>query len=290
MPVRVRWRREPRSFGVRWSAMGCGRGTRRRPYACAFLAHRLLRVRQTRVALAEDRTRAAEAEAREVQRITVGEALDLWVRRWAPGPVYDSRPSENSWTRTPSSPPDPPRRGFRRRRRGGSRCGARCGGDRTPPCGRGRPGKPSWRSLRGRLGIPTGPRSPFRRASDGRPGFPHHAVRGAFPARRPVRAAGLIRAAQTDVTLQDRQGAPVPRVTLAGGRDVEYFTHVGVDLPLPVYQRNQGGRALAGARAETATAERAGSLAWPRRTSVRPTPRGWALVGPLTHWRPPPVP
>ena len=151
--------------------------------------------------------------------------------------------SENSWTRRRSS-----RR--RIRRDAGSvgdgavalaRCS--CGEHRPRPCGRGRPGKPSRRSC-GDAGDPIRESGhALRRASHGRPGFPRHASQRS-PTGRPVRAARLIQAAQTEVTLQDRQGTPVPRVTLAGGRDVEYFTHIGVDLPLPVYQRNQGGERL----------------------------------------------
>ena len=49
---------------------------------------------------------------------------------------------------------------------------------------------------------------------------------------------------------------------LAGvGRENETFARVGVDLPLPIYQRNQTNRAVADARVNTAAVERTAMLA-----------------------------
>lgn len=64
------------------------------------------------------------------------------------------------------------------------------------------------------------------------------------------------RSAQTDVEVQRRVGWPVPRLLLQGIRENEVFAQAGVELPLPLYQRNQTARAVAGAVAATRAAER----------------------------------
>jgi cobalt-zinc-cadmium efflux system outer membrane protein len=54
--------------------------------------------------------------------------------------------------------------------------------------------------------------------------------------------------ARADVALQRRLGLPVPRLSFQGLRENEVFAQLGVELALPVYDRNQGPRALASAR------------------------------------------
>jgi cobalt-zinc-cadmium efflux system outer membrane protein len=54
---------------------------------------------------------------------------------------------------------------------------------------------------------------------------------------------------------ESRSGVPVPRALLGAGRENETFAHVGLDVPIPVYQRNQTSRAVADARVGTAGAE-----------------------------------
>lgn len=72
-----------------------------------------------------------------------------------------------------------------------------------------------------------------------------------------VRAGDAIETARGDLDVQRRLGAPVPRVTLFGGRENEYFVHAGVEVPLPVFQRNQMHVAIAGARLNTSSTARA---------------------------------
>lgn len=69
------------------------------------------------------------------------------------------------------------------------------------------------------------------------------------------RAARAVAVAQTDASLQRRIGVPVPRFTAGGGRDPETYLHLGLDLPIPIFQRNQTNVAVAAARVETARAE-----------------------------------
>lgn len=81
--------------------------------------------------------------------------------------------------------------------------------------------------------------------------------------RRPdlVHDALVVQAARADARLQARLGVPLPRLSFQGGRENEYFVQGGVEIPLPVYQRNQTGTAVATARVATREAERAAALA-----------------------------
>ncbi|AKU96252.1 Heavy metal RND efflux outer membrane protein, CzcC family [Labilithrix luteola] len=76
-----------------------------------------------------------------------------------------------------------------------------------------------------------------------------------------LRSLAAARLAATDASLQRRAGWPVPRVTAGVGNDPETYLHVGVDLPLPVYQRNQTNAAVAAARRGTAETEYQNALA-----------------------------
>ncbi|MEI8255483.1 MAG: TolC family protein [Deltaproteobacteria bacterium] len=82
-------------------------------------------------------------------------------------------------------------------------------------------------------------------------------VAGLARRRDVVRAGEAIETARGDLELQRRLGGIVPRLTVFGGRDSEYFLRGGIDVPIPVYQRNQTRVAVAGARIETTGAERA---------------------------------
>lgn len=54
--------------------------------------------------------------------------------------------------------------------------------------------------------------------------------------------------AQLRSSLQDRLAWPVPRLTLEGARNPQYTANIGLELPLPVYQRNQTNAAVARAQ------------------------------------------
>lgn len=70
-----------------------------------------------------------------------------------------------------------------------------------------------------------------------------------------VRAAAAARLAERDVSLQRRAGLPVPRFTYSTGKDPDIYAHVGLDIPLPIYQRNQANIAVAVARRGTSEVE-----------------------------------
>ena len=75
-----------------------------------------------------------------------------------------------------------------------------------------------------------------------------------------VRSLDVMRAAESEARLQNRVGYPIPRVTASTGRDPDGYVHVGLDVPIPVYQRNQTNAAVADARAKTAEAEHGSAL------------------------------
>ena len=70
-----------------------------------------------------------------------------------------------------------------------------------------------------------------------------------------VRAMARRRVAHADETLQRRLAAPVPRLSVAGGRSGEYYMEGGIEMPLPIYQRNQTNVAVARARIDTSAVE-----------------------------------
>jgi len=75
-----------------------------------------------------------------------------------------------------------------------------------------------------------------------------------------VRAGLLVDTARQDLEVQRRLGTPVPRVTVIAGRENELFARGGIDVPLPLYQRNQMAVAGAEARVYTGGVERAVAL------------------------------
>jgi cobalt-zinc-cadmium efflux system outer membrane protein len=80
--------------------------------------------------------------------------------------------------------------------------------------------------------------------------------------RRPdaVRAERAVPARRLEATREGRLGVPVPRVMAVAGRENETFAHLGLDVPIPIYQRNQTNRAVADARVGTAEAQRDATL------------------------------
>ena len=83
------------------------------------------------------------------------------------------------------------------------------------------------------------------------------ALRGAA-ARHPTLRRGLraVERAEAEAQLQQRLSTPTPRVGLGGGRENEYYARVGVEVALPVFQRNQLGVATSRAQLEVERAER----------------------------------
>ncbi len=75
-----------------------------------------------------------------------------------------------------------------------------------------------------------------------------------------VRALTAIRVSEGNELLQRKLGMPTPRVTAGGGRDPDSYLHVGVDLPLPIFQRNQTNRAVSAAQTDTARTEYTSAL------------------------------
>lgn len=70
-----------------------------------------------------------------------------------------------------------------------------------------------------------------------------------------LRVRANVQAAESDAKLQERLSTPVPRVTASGGQDPQSYVHLGVDLPVPLFQRNQTNVAVATARIDTARSE-----------------------------------
>ena len=70
-----------------------------------------------------------------------------------------------------------------------------------------------------------------------------------------IRAAAIVSAEGTNADLQQKLGLPVPRLLIVGERSPEYTARGGIDLPLPIYQRNQTDAAIASARAQTSKIE-----------------------------------
>lgn len=75
--------------------------------------------------------------------------------------------------------------------------------------------------------------------------------------RQPVatRALAAVDAAHGEQSLQHRAGIPVPRFTAGTGRDPGFYVHAGLEVPIPVFQRNQQAIAVADAQVRTTSAE-----------------------------------
>lgn len=76
--------------------------------------------------------------------------------------------------------------------------------------------------------------------------------------RHPTALRGMraVERAEAEAQLQQRLSAPTPRLGLGGGRENEYYARVGLDVALPVFQRNQLGVATSRAQVALERAER----------------------------------
>lgn len=214
--------------------------------------------RRARVAV--DRAHAAEAEADVARRSAVAEALDLWVRALGADERARVEDARLKLDRALVSAADA------RRRAGTTGDGelalarileaegiarkASADGEREALLVR----------IRGRLGL--GPAVAVRLAGSLEPDSPPplQTLIARLP-RQPTaaRAQANVTAAASNASLQERLGVPIPRVTAGGGRDPRSYVHVGLDLPVPIFQRNQTSTAEATARAATARSEYAQS-------------------------------
>lgn len=82
-------------------------------------------------------------------------------------------------------------------------------------------------------------------------------------AQHPVVAITHARAAvaQRELDALRRSVWPAPRVSLAGGRENEYYLRAGIDVGLPIFQRQETTMAVARAQVPLAEAERRSALA-----------------------------
>ena len=116
--------------------------------------------------------------------------------------------------------------------------------------------------LRARVGIGPEVRIEVRGALEVTEPLPLATLIAGLAARRDVvRAGEATTAMRSDLEVQRRLGSIVPRLTFIGGRENEYFAHAGLDVPLPVYQRNQLRVAVDEARVATSVVERVAVLA-----------------------------
>jgi cobalt-zinc-cadmium efflux system outer membrane protein len=111
--------------------------------------------------------------------------------------------------------------------------------------------------LRGRLGLDGNVPISIVEDATLREPPPLESLVAALPNRPELKRSELaVHVAELDRRLQRRVGFPVPRLTLSGGRSTELFVDAELDVPLPIYQRNQTNAAVAAAHVETRAAER----------------------------------
>lgn len=210
-----------------------------------------------RVGVADQRARSAEAEADNARRLAAGAALDAWVvalgseervqlererahldetlyssarARKAAGTIGDFDVQLAAVIRADSL--------ARVQRAEGERDAALV-------------------VLRARLGLPSAAQLRLVGTLDTEPAPPLDTLLARLPGRPDrLQADSEIAVADKDARLQRRLGIPAPRLTATGGRDAELFVRLGVDLPIPLFQRNQTARAVADARRTTVAAER----------------------------------
>ncbi|MBK8694933.1 MAG: TolC family protein [Deltaproteobacteria bacterium] len=117
-------------------------------------------------------------------------------------------------------------------------------------------------ALRGEAGLPPTAQVELAGNLEEDDAPPLGALLALLPRRSDLAGAELaVRAARADARLQGRLGVPLPSLSFQGGRENEYFAQGGLEVPLPIYQRNQTARAVAAARVATRQAERVAALA-----------------------------
>jgi cobalt-zinc-cadmium efflux system outer membrane protein len=209
-----------------------------------------------RVRVADERARAAEAEADDARRLAVGAALDAFLVALGTGQRVQLEQERAQLDDTLYA-------SARVRRQAGTigdldlQLTAVLRADSLARLKRAEGERDAaFVSLRARLGLSPQAQIRLGGSLDAAPAPPLDALLPRLrqrPDRR--RAQAAIDVADDDARLQRRLGVPAPRVTAAGGRDGELFARFGLDLPVPVYQRNQTARAVADARRATAAAE-----------------------------------
>ncbi len=218
--------------------------------------------RGARSSLADAATEAAEAEVTDAQRLAVARALDLWVR--TAGALERVRLAEARAALDGALV-----QSARSRRDAGS------GNDldvaltvveQADSAARVQAARAEHEALlatlRGELGLAAETEVALAGSLEAADPPPLLELLARLPRRSDIAGAALaVRAAQADARLQSRLGVPVPRLSLQGGRENEFFAQGGVEVPLPIYQRNQTATAVAGARVATRQAERVATLA-----------------------------
>ena len=213
-----------------------------------------------RAALADERTRLAEAEALGATRAAVAEALDLWAR------ARGAEARVTLETERLAVDEEMVRAAEARRRAGTAGDGDVALAHVLRAQGVARKVSAEAErdallvSLRARLGFGPGEPVSLAGALAPPPPPPLDALLAALPAQPSfVRAEAAVRVAEGDEALQRVLVVQVPRVMAGGGQEQEAFAHLGVDVPLPIYQRNQTNQAVAEARVRSATVERDGA-------------------------------
>ena len=210
------------------------------------------RASSARMALADTRVAEAEAALAEVQRRAVADALSTWITALAA--------NERAQLEVERARLDDELLALATTRRA---AGATGDGDVAMATVVRAQGisrrhvvvgelRSSLESLHGKLGIPAENRLEIAGAFDAVPSLQLRSLLDSLARRADIlQAHAAVASAESDSRLQDRLGAPVPRVVVGGAHDPEYSAHVGFDIPLPVYQRNQTNAAVAVARIST---------------------------------------
>ncbi|MEO6951655.1 MAG: TolC family protein [Polyangia bacterium] len=205
---------------------------------------------------ADQRTSSAEAEAQDVRRLAIGAALDAWIvavgteerarLEQERGQLDDDLYASTRIRRQAGTIGDLELQLAAVLKADGAARRSRVEGEREV----------ALLLLLGHLGL--SPQSQVRLAGTlEAPSAPPLEDLLAKLSQRPDLARTRIEmaVAQTDVGLQQHLGIPSPRFTATGGRDNELFFRGGLDLPIPVYNRNQTARAVAAARRTTIALE-----------------------------------
>lgn len=214
--------------------------------------------RAARVGAADANLRLAEARAQEARRDAVGEALERWIE------VLVAREQVALERRRVELEETVLRVAQTRRRLGAA-------GDEEPALAtvslataRARVTRAQGEAesfevvLRGLVGLEPGDSTPVAGALEDGPALVLETLEAGLARRGDVQRVEQQQAVgRADLNLEQRSAWPTPRVGFGIGRENEYFGRIGVDVGLPVFQRNQTNIAVARARVELAAVERA---------------------------------